>query len=565
MSQETIKILINKKDQISNYTQRNDNKENISNNYSIKINENNNNTKSINNIFIEKSNNYLENLELYKSLPDSVIKNIIHSKKLSSLNHNILFHHYTKKDEGNKNIGKIQSIVINTNLKSSKTKSKIKTKSASNLSKLVYYKKSLKRTKSTMNGYTNLNLKQKKNNNTSQSTINAYYDTNYDYDYDINSNNNFINFVDNSDKFNLLEKRNNFTDLSLKEYLHNEIKTLRTALKNYKDKENNNKENVKNNDDEKNKKNPIESKIIKIQSFIKLNPDNITYLYRPKTERSDITKKNEEKNNVKYIYNYKYNYSKNNINKIINEKNQSTSYKGSYANNYKLKKYRSKIDFENKNFKHIINTKPYSHLSNNGNFSERTQKKSLAEEKKNHKFKYNVLINTQNFYNDSKIDYSSFRKKTITNNPKALKQNNRNFLKHKKEKIFPCKLIKKDNNKSISRITSLIKSIRIKNLSTRNFSNDGDFSKNINSYKEKEIKTNFLNINNENINNRKFYNSAKLLIDLKKKNFNKKDIHKSNIDKKNNYIFKKREKKQSDGNKSGPLYSVKIDYKNLLN
>ena len=45
----------------------------------------------------QNSSNYLKNLEIYKKLPDSIITNIIKSKKFICKNHNILFHHYTKK------------------------------------------------------------------------------------------------------------------------------------------------------------------------------------------------------------------------------------------------------------------------------------------------------------------------------------------------------------------------------------------------------------------------------------------------------------------------------------
>ena len=173
----------------------------------------------------DKQNNYLKNLELYKNLPDSMITNIIQSKKFITQNHNILFSHYSKDKDNKSNSGSIQSIVINTNLKSSTIKdnnnsniNSNRTRSLSNNSKLIYHKKSLQRAKKINNNNNNNNINpniyHKKNNNTSQSTINANFETNYDYDCENNITNNNPNINSNTSSnnnniFNYINLTNN--------------------------------------------------------------------------------------------------------------------------------------------------------------------------------------------------------------------------------------------------------------------------------------------------------------------------------------------------------------------
>ena len=230
MSEQSIKISGNKDEDITNYYGEIITIENKNNTIcpvkKIEIkNSLENNYKTLN----PKSSNYLKNLEMYKNLPDSIITNIIKSRKFICKNHNILFHHYSKENKSSekhkKNLGKIQSIIINTNLKSL-NKEKSITKTLSNNSQIIYHKKKLVKPKSTINS----NRQSKKNNNVSQSSIFANYDTNYDYDFDNNENYNYLNINDNKDKLNNLKINNCFTDLSLKEYLYNEIKTLRKSL-----------------------------------------------------------------------------------------------------------------------------------------------------------------------------------------------------------------------------------------------------------------------------------------------------------------------------------------------
>jgi len=569
----------------------------------------------------DKQNNYLKNLELYKNLPDSMITNIMQSKKFITQNHNILFSHYSKDKDSKSNSESIQSIVISTNLKSSTIKdnnssntNSNRIRSLSNNSKLIYHKKSLQKAKSinnsNNNNKVNSNKYHKKNNNTSQSTINANSDTNYDYDCEnnitnntntnltnnpnINSNSNsitnnnnifnYINFTNNSDKLNLLEKQNNFTDISLKEFLSNETKSIRTMIIYSENKPNNENNNIDKEIKTENKDNNNEDKSIQvIQSLnlkINTNPDIKPYAYadKQKTGREDITINNQkEKKNA-----YDFSNNKTNINSNkIRPKTKSFDNKGdkshsSYVNKYKAKKYKVKIGNQ---YHQLLSGKSFSFLSSTGNFVTKPKRISLNEEEKNGKKKsnnnkLNIFINTQNFYNDSKIDYTSFRKKTLyssnMNNPRTTKNLNRNVFKHKEEKRAPCKLIKKELiNTNTPQMASLINSIRVKSKSksksTRNMSESGGSTAGGNLLYEKNKKIISNNIKRENYDT---YNSITSKLLLKKNNSEEKS-DKSDKDKKKIFQFKKREnkrqKQKNECDKSGPLFTVKIDYNDLVN
>lgn len=561
----------------------------------------------------DKQNNYLKNLELYKNLPDSMITNIIQSKKFITQNHNILFSHYSKDKDNKSNSGSIQSIVISTNLKSSSIKDNSntnsnRTRSLSNNSKLIYHKKSLQKVKkinNSNNSNINPNIYHKKNNNISQSTINANFETNYDYDCEnnitntnitnnpnINSNTssnnnnifNYINFTNNSDKFNLLEKQNNFTDISLKEFLSNETKSIRTMLIYSENKPNNENNNVNKDIKAENKESNNEDKIIQVIQSLDLkaniNPDIKLYTYsdKQKTERDDIVINNQkEKKNAydasKYNTNINNNKVRSKTKSFDNKGNRSYS---SYANKYKAKKYKVKIGNQ---YHQLLSGKSFSFLSSTGNFVTKPIKIPLNEEEKNNKNnknKLNIFINTQNFYNDSKIDYTSFRKKTLystnMNNPRTTKNLNRNVFKHKEEKKAPCKLIKKELiNTNTPHMTSLVNSIRVKSKSksksksTRNMSESGGSVAGGNLLSEKNKKVTSNNIKREKYDT---YNSINSKI-LKKNNLEEKS-DKSEKNKKKIFQFKKRENKSQKQNKnecdkSGPLFTVKIDYKDLVN
>ena len=563
----------------------------------------------------DKQNNYLKNLELYKNLPDSMITNIIQSKKFITQNHNILFSHYSKDKDNKSNSGSIQSIIISTNLKSSSIKDNSntnsnRTRSLSNNSKLIYHKKSLQKVKkinNSNNSNINPNIYHKKNNNISQSTINANFETNYDYDCEnnitntntnitnnpnINSNTssnnnnifNYINFTNNSDKFNLLEKQNNFTDISLKEFLSNETKSIRTMLIYSENKPNNENNNVNKDIKAENKESNNENKIIQVIQSLDLkantNPDIKLYTYsdKQKTERDDIVINNQkEKKNAydasKYNTNINSNKVRSKTKSFDNKGNRSYS---SYANKYKAKKYKVKIGNQ---YHQLLSGKSFSFLSSTGNFVTKPIKIPLNEEEKNNKNnknKLNIFINTQNFYNDSKIDYTSFRKKTLysnnMNNPRTTKNLNRNVFKHKEEKKAPCKLIKKELiNTNTPHMTSLVNSIRVKSKSksksksTRNMSESGGSVAGGNLLSEKNKKVTSNNIKREKYDT---YNSINSKI-LKKNNLEEKS-DKSEKNKKKIFQFKKRENKSQKQNKnecdkSGPLFTVKIDYKDLVN
>ena len=567
----------------------------------------------------DKQNNYLKNLELYKNLPDSMITNIIQSKKFIAQNHNILFSHYSKDKDSKSNSGSIQSIVINTNLKSSSIKDNSNSNSNSNTnrnrirslpnnSKLIYHKKSLQKAKTINNNSNNSNINSNiyhKKNNISQSTINANFDTNYDYDCEnnitnantnitnnpnINSNTstnnnnnnnifNYINFTNNSDKFNLLEKQNNFTDISLKEFLSNETKSLRTMIIYSENKPNN--ENINADKDIKagNKDISNEDKSIQVIQSLDLkryaNPDIKPYSYsdKQKSERDNIAINNQKEK--KTAYDFSYNNTNINSNKI-RPKTKSLDNKGrsysSYANKYKAKKYKVKIGNQ---YHQLLSGKSFSFLSSTGNFVTKPKKIPLNEEEKNNKNKVNIFINTQNFYNDSKIDYTSFRKKTLystnMNNPRTTTKNlNRNVFKHKEEKKAPCKLIKKELvNTNTPNVASLVNSIRVKSKSksksTRNTSESGGSAAGGNLLSEKNKKITSNNIKRENYDT---YNSITSKL-LKKNNIEEKS-DKNEKNKKKIFQFKKRENNRQKQNKnecdkSGPLFTVKIDYKDLVN
>lgn len=507
----------------------------------------------------ESTSNYLKNLEMYKNLPDSVIRNIINSKKYISPNHNILFHHYSKdknRDKNKKNSGKIQCIIINTNLRTSLNKDNDKTRTLSNSKKYVYHKKNLIKAKSTIKA----NRLQK--NKISESSIIANYETNYDYDCDNNNNNNdnyVISINNNSDKLNYIERNNYYTDMSLKEYLYNETKSLRTAFS-YFDNQNKDREREK----DKDIVNTESKNIQTIQPNLRLNSDIFNIFKIQKTEQNEIiqpkkyvNKKREE------ILTLRNNHTNNNK---LRGKNKSQEYINSYSNRYKMKKYKINIgnNINNKNNCYrLLTPKSYNYLSSNGNFSiVNCKRKPFNEDKNNYKRKKNnIYINTQNFYNDSKIDYTSFRKKNknIINNQKFSKQNNNNIFKNIKEKKYPCKLVKKDLTITTSALT---KNKKINCLTTRHSSfGNSKIKQKLNLKIISEIKSD----KNKNIksNSTTNINSEKL---------NKKDNFKNKIEQNKNKIFyfnykenKNINQNVNDCNTNGPLFTVKINYKDLLN
>ena len=475
MAEQTIKICENKEDDITNYYEEALTLENKNNTICpIKKIEIRNSAEFNYKTLNQNSNNYLKNLEMYKNLPDSVLTNIIKSRKYICKNHNILFHHYSKEkkldEKKDKNCGKIQSIIINTNLKPL-NKEKSSTKNLSNNSQMIYRKKISLKPKNTIN----TNRQSKKNNNTSQSSIIANYDTNYDYDFDNNENFNYIN-IESKDKLNI-DFNNYFTDTSLKEYLYNETKTLRTTFNYF---EKNKKEN------KEDKYQSIQEKIKNVQIMaphIKINSDN-NILYKQKTQRADINRNEKimDKNyNSSYIHTYSNSKSK--INHKVRGKNKSQENINSYTQRYKMKKIKFKLNIQNNNNNHylkLLTTKSYNQLSSNGNFTVvNTRRKSFKKEELNlNKSKYNNFLKTQNFYNDSKIDYISFRK-----NNQKIKSNNKNILKEKKDKRIPCKLVKKDLNI----ITSTSKFPLITNKSNSFSKNDNNVDNNKNNKKYKAV------------------------------------------------------------------------------
>ena len=468
--------------------------------------------------------------------------------------HFILFHNFskdTKKKENSKNAGTIKSIVINKNLRIILSKNKNQMKGLSNNSKNIYYRKSLTKE----NYSSNPNISSKKNMTNSQSLVNTNMDTNYDYDNDNKKNYNILNFLDSSDKFSILKKKNYFIDISLKEYLQNETKNILSARHNYENKENiNYKENntiIK--DDKK------ENHIQKIE-YLRLNSEVIPYIQKQKTQRFEIHKKQEIKNKHKSSIRTKF--------KSFNSNNSNIK---KYKSNKTNPNYKINTGNNNKNQK-LLKTKSYSLLSSEGNFSTKQKKKLILEEEKNNSRKLNQA---KNFYNNiSKIDYISFReKKIIDNNPKTSKIKERNIFKKKENKRIPCKLLKKDSNNIIpsERIASLIKSIGIKSYSrsksksknknktlsktTRNISIDLDICENLNSIKNETLNMNAIIKNNN-------------LADLCKTGDSKeKDSTKK---KKKIFEFKKSDnKKMKNGingndNEKSPLLSIKIDFKNLM-
>ena len=489
MSEQTIKILENRDEDITNYYRDSITLENHNKTINpIKKIELRNSTELNYQTLSQKTSNYLKNLEMYKNLPDSIINNIIKSRKFISQNHNILFHHYSKEkklDENNKkNLGRIQSIIINTNLKIFNKEKNI-IRNLPNNSELIYYKKHLKKAKSTINS----NRATNKYNNTSQSSIIANYETNYDYDYDYiydnnNENFNYLNCNENHNNkklnLNTLEKNNNYyNDISLKEYLYNETKTLRTAFNYFE----------KNEQDKKGGKNIEDKKIFNIniaKPNIKITSDNITFTHSQNTDRKEKIIKKLENKKIKGKYSCSNLQTNSKINNKIRGKNKSLENINSYSNRYKMKKIKYKLDISNNNktnnnylsnnYIKLLTAKNYNNLSSNGNFTTvNTKRKTFIEEEKNNfkRKKYNIYINTQNFYDNSKIDYISFRKNNINNN--ILKQKNKNILKHKQDKRIPCKLIKKDLNIITSTSKSSLNSGN-KLISPTNKNNDKKFN-----------------------------------------------------------------------------------------
>ena len=373
-------------------------------------------------------------------------------------------------------------------------------------------------------------------------------------------------------------------DISLKEFLSNETKSIRTMFIYSENKPNNENKNDTKDIKEENKENNNEDKSVEVIQSLNLKRNTnldikpYTFSDKQKTEREGtiINIKKEKKN----LYDISNNNANVNSNKIRpktksfdNKDNRSHS---SYANKYKSKKYKVKIGNQ---YHQLLSGKSFSFLSSTGNFVTKPKKMSLNEEEKNNnknnnKTKLNIFINTQNFYNDSKIDYTSFRKKTLysnnMNNPRTTKNLNRNVFKYKEEKRAPCKLIKKELiNSNTPHVVSLINTIRVKSKSksksTRNMSETGGSMTSSNFSSEKSKKMAYNNIKREN-NDICYSNTPKLL----KKNNSEEKSEKTENNKKKIFQFTKRENKRQKQNinecdKSGPLFTVKIDYKDLVN
>jgi hypothetical protein len=348
-------------------------------------------------------------------------------------------------------------------------------------------------------------------------------------------------------------------------------------------KPNNENNNVNKDIKAENKESNNEDKIIQVIQSLDLkantNQDIKLYTYsdKQKTERDDIVINNQkEKKNAydasKYNTNINSNKVRSKTKSFDNKGNRSYS---SYANKYKAKKYKVKIGNQ---YHQLLSGKSFSFLSSTGNFVTKPIKIPLNEEEKNNKNnknKLNIFINTQNFYNDSKIDYTSFRKKTLystnMNNPRTTTKNlNRNVFKHKEEKKAPCKLIKKELiNTNTPNVASLINSIRVKSKSksksTRNMSESGGSVAGGNLLSEKNKKITSNHIKRENYDT---YNS--ITPKLLKDNYSEEKSDKSEKNNKRIFQFKKRENKKqkhklNECDKSGPLFTVKIDYKDLVN
>ena len=183
----------------------------------------------------------------------------------------------------------------------------------------------------------------------------------------------------------------------------------------------------------------------------------------------------------------------------------------------------------------LFTTKSYNHLSSNGNFTTvNTKRKSFKKEEIDvNKKNYNIFLNTQNFYNDSKIDYISFRKNNFNNN--KMKKNNKNLLKPKQDKRIPCKLIKKD----LSIITSTSKLPLVNNKSN-------SFSKKNNSFENKNRDKNYRAISETKIDKNKkvdkSFNKRQLSL-RNKKSYKSKYKYKIEINKKKIMEFKQRNSK----------------------
>ena len=505
--------------------------------------------QNLNNGIEDKVNSSKENYSNGKSNINDDQNEKKENKKDDSQVHFILFHNFSKdkkKNENSKNSGTIQSIAINKNLRITLSKIKNQIRGLPNNSKNIYYRKSLTKENYSLNP----NISSKKNMTNSQSLVNTNMDTNYDYDNDNKQNYNILNFLDSSDKFSILKKKNYFIDISLKEYLQNETKNILSARHNYENKENinNNEKNTIIKDDKK------ENHIQKIQD-LRLNSEVIPYIQKQKTQRFEIHKKQEIKNKHKSSI--------------------RTKFKSCHSKDSNIKKYKAiktnpnyNINTGHNNNQKLLITKSYSLLSSEGNFSKKPKIKSFIEEEKNNSRKLNQA---KNFYNNiSKIDYISFREKKILNtNPKSSKIKERNIFKKKENKRMPCKLFKKDSNNIIpsERIASLIKSIGIKSYSrsrsknknksktARNISIDLDVCENLNSIKNETINMNAIIKNNN-------------LADLWKTEDSKETESKKK--KKKIFEFKKRENSNmknginGSGNEKSPLVSIKIDFKNLM-
>ena len=539
MAEQTIKILENKDEDIENIYVENitiDKKSNTI--HPIKILEIQNNTDNNYKTLNQNRSNYLKNLEIYKNLPDSIITNIIKSRRFICKNHNILFHHYSKEkktgENNSKNSGRIQSIIINTNLKSLNKEKKLK-RTLSNNSHGIYHKKKLIKSKRIINS----NKLTKKNQNISQSSIIANYETNYDYDLENNYNNeisnyNYINFSDNSEKLNLFERKNYFTDITLKDYLNKEIKSLVSSFyysenkikSNDKNKEKSSIENIKN---KEKRYNSIQT----IQHNLNIKSNIMNYLSEKKIARNNYDTKLENKIIGRYTsYSCLSTNPNCNINHNIKSKNRSQENLNTYSNLYKIKKAKKKVNGNiirknnNNNFLKLLITKSFNQLSNNGNFTTINSKRKIfkEEEKNNKKMKrYNVFINTQKFYNDSKIDYISFRKNNLRN-----LNDNKNNLKLKKENKKPLKLYKKDLNIiSESAKRPLIIGIKSNYKTKRNSINDEDKNKiknykNISEPKIDKNKKKYIKLNNKAL-------SYKINENKKEKSENKKENNKKKI------------------------------------
>lgn len=246
------------------------------------------NITEINHEKYEKPTDYLINLDIFKDMPDSILLDILRTKKYIRNNHSILFHRYiTKqpKENNQTNHGKIQSIFINPNFLKSKKRpnTNIKTRTFSTQNnhddnnEFIYHKKNITDKKYRIN-----------RNVGSQTPTTMKTNTSYDRDSKMKKNfTNFSSFLKNLEESK--QKTEIFGDCSLKEFLKNETKTLRETILT-------NSENVLKDEETKDTETNRRSLTERIEQKInqKLNFKNKNFV-KCNSNRSNTFRKNQKK------------------------------------------------------------------------------------------------------------------------------------------------------------------------------------------------------------------------------------------------------------------------------